>query len=381
MTNFLRPKVWVEINRSTLADNIAYFRNLLDSPSIGSKSKLWAVVKSNAYGHGLVTFSKLADELGVDGFCLDSVIEGLRLRREGIKKSVLVLGPTLPYLLEEAQKNDLTITVSSEDGLRSLLEMKKSPYFHLKIDSGMRRQGFYVEDLGQAIALIKNSILRDKLIGVYTHFASAKDINYPTFTDRQLEEFKRAVELLEAAGFNSLIKHAAATGGSLIGKKYHLDAVRIGIGLYGWWPSRELEVQLSHKAGGLKPVLAWKTIVSEIKMVKEGDFIGYDLTDRIIKDGKIAILPIGYWHGLPRSLSNGGEVLVNGKRVIILGKVMMDMVVVDVSDIDCQCGNEATIIGQDGQSFMDAGDQARRAGTIHYELITRINPLIKRIII
>ncbi|MDO8466723.1 MAG: alanine racemase [bacterium] len=366
-------KTWIEISRKAVQRNLKIFRNL-----VGSKTKLFAVVKSNAYGHGLVTFSKIADSLGVDGFCVDSVVEGVRLREEGITKPILVLGPTFTNLLKAAAENEITITISSLEALKELKTSKYHPEFHLKIDTGMHRQGFYTKDLPGALKLMNDAMKAD-CTGVYTHFASAKDINYPTFTDQQFAEFQKAVEVLEKAGLKNLLRHAAATGGTLVNKKYHLDAVRIGIGLYGLWPSTELGIQMEKIK--LEPVLSWRALISEVKEVEAGDFVGYDLTERVSKKSKIAVIPIGYWHGYPRSLSGVGEVLVGGKRARILGRVSMDMIVVDVTGISVKRGDSVTLIGRQKTEEMSAYEVARRAGgASYYEVLTRINPLIERII-
>mgnify|MGYP001570564285 FL=1 len=224
-------KVWLTINKKALKHNIDVFRKL-----IGLKTELWSVVKSNAYGHGLVVFAQLADNLGVDGFCVDSVVEGSTLREAGIKKPILVLGPTLSHLYSLAKKLDITVTISNEEALNDLMKLRTEnrPCFHLKIDTGMHRQGFYVKDLKTIIENCKLKI-ENLLVGVYSHFASAKDTNYTTFNELQFSEFKKAITILEKAGFKKLKKHIAATAGTLIDKKYHLDLVRVGIGLYGLW--------------------------------------------------------------------------------------------------------------------------------------------------
>ncbi|MDP1718808.1 MAG: alanine racemase [bacterium] len=369
-------KTWIEISRKAVQHNIRTFRNL-----IGAKTKLFAVVKSNAYGHGLVTFSKLVDSLGVDGFCVDSVIEGVRLREEGIEKPILVLGPTFKNLLKLAAENDITITVPNVEALKELKASKFHPEFHLKIDTGMHRQGFYVEQLPEVLRLIQHptSNTQPFLTGVYTHFASAKDINYPSFTDKQFGGFKKAVQILEKAGLNNLVRHVAATGGTLVNKKYHLDAVRIGIGLYGLWPSAELGIQIEKIKP--EPVLSWRALVSEVKEVEAGEFVGYDLTERVSRKSKIAVIPIGYWHGYPRALSGVGEVLISGKKARVLGRVSMDMIVVDVTGIAVKRGDVATLIGRQKAEEMSAYEVARRAGgASYYELLTRINPLVERII-
>lgn len=388
----LHYRTWVEIDRRAAARNILTFRKL-----IGPKVKLWAVVKSNAYGHGLVVFSKLAEEYGVDGFCVDSCVEGLRLRREKIRKPILVLGPTLQPFLGEAAAARLTVTVANFDMLRALARHKNPPSFHVKMDTGMHRQGFYLEDVPGIIKKIGNpsSPLGRAFTGIYTHFASAKDINYPTYTDVQLQKFHTAVWRFERAGFKNLMKHCANSGATLINKKYHLDAVRVGISLYGLWPSKELEMQLRRPEGGrssdlkasglprvqLHPVLSWRTVVSEIKNLKAGDYVGYDLTERMLRPTKLAVLPIGYWHGFPRTLSGSGEVLVRGKRAKVLGRVSMDMTTVDVTRTGARGGDRVTLIGRDGEAEILAFDLAQKIGTIHYELLTRLNPLMERVVV
>lgn len=365
-------KTWIEISKKAVQRNIDIFRDF-----VGKKTQIWAVVKSNAYGHGLAVFSKIADKAGVDGFCVDSVLEGIKLRQSGIKKMILVMGPTLPALFRKAHENEITITISNKDALQDYLKSAEKPDFHLKIDSGMHRQGFYPKDIPKIIALLKK--VKSNFKGVYAHFCAAKDVNYPTYTEIQFDNFQKALKILKKAGFNNLIKHSASTGGALINKKYHLDAVRIGIGLYGLWPAKELNIHFSETK--LEPVFSWRVLLSEVKQVKRGDYIGYDLTERAVEDGKIAVLPIGYWHGFPRAFSSTGKVLIGGKFAKVLGRVSMDLIVVDVSGIDCRVGDEAVIIGRQGKNEIAAHDAASRISTTHYELITRVNPLIERILV
>ncbi len=366
-------RTWIEIDREAIRRNVKTFRKL-----IGPKTKLWSVVKSNAYGHGLSIFAKLADKSGIDGFCVDSLIEGLRLRKEGIKKPILVLGFTLPHRFGEAAEKKITITISNEESLKALRRAKKKPFYHLKIDTGMHRQGFYPEEVPR---IIKN--LDKNLSGVYSHFASAKDLGNSVqsdYTEKQFNNFKKANDILENAGFSGLIRHISATAGTIVSPEYHLDAVRVGIGLYGLWPSRELEKKFSHEIK-LSPVLSWRAVISEIKTARPGGYIGYDLTEKVTKPTIYALLPLGYWHGISRSLSGNGTVLINGKRARILGRVSMDMVVVDISGIDCRPSDIATIIGKNGKDEIKAVDTAELSGTSNYEFVTRLNPLMEKIIV
>lgn len=368
-------RTWIEIDSRAARKNYDIFRKL-----VGRRVKLWAVVKSNAYGHGLFAFTKLANRFGIDGFCVDSLVEGVALRRKGIQKPILILGHTLPALYGEAVKNKVTITISNFEALRELIRAKAVPEFHVKIDTGMHRQGFYLEDLPRVTKLLSShKNIKSKLTGLYTHFASAKDMNYPTYTEQQFAKFQKAVKFFEKAGFKNLMKHAAATGGTLVNPKYHLDAVRVGIGLYGLWPSKELEVQLGGKIK-LRPTLSWRAVVSEVKPLKAGDYVGYDMAERVANDMKMGILPIGYWHGFPRALSSGaGEVLINGRRARVLGRVSMDLLAVAVPG-RARPGDIVTIIGRDGREEIFAWEPAQKAGTIHYEFLTRLNPLMERVI-
>jgi len=372
-------RTWVEIDVRAARHNYDTFRNL-----IGKRVQLWSVVKSNAYGHGLFTFAKIMDQFGIDGLCVDSIVEALALRREGVQKPLLVLGPTLPSRYGDAARQNVVITISNFESLRALAKAKSIPDFHIKLDTGMHRQGFYLEDVPRVIKQLKtiHARLNGHFKGVFTHFASAKDVNYPSFTDEQLKKYEKALALFKKAGFGKLLRHASATGGTLIGKKYHLDAVRVGIGMYGQWPSKELEAQLGDVIK-LKPVLSWRTVVSEVKKLKAGDYVGYDLTEKMPQAGVMAVVPIGYWHGFSRSLSSVGEVLVRGERARVLGRVSMDMVAILLPEKNAKkvkIGDIVTIIGRDGRDEILASEPSQKSGTTHYEFLTRLNPLMERII-
>ncbi len=369
-----RLKTWIELDRSALQKNVRTFRGL-----IGRNVKLWGVVKSNAYGHGIFDFAPALVRAGVQGLCVDSVIEGKKLRGKGVKVPILVLGPTLPGALAEARTANLTVSPSTLSDLKALAAEEKPPLFHLKVDTGMNRRGFLAEDKEKVIRLLRARNLKDRCTGIFTHFASAKDINYPTYTERQFAEYMKWAKALERAGFKNLTKHVAATGGTLINKKYHLDAVRVGIGLCGLWSSKELEVQMPQVH--LTPVLSWRAFISEVKTIKPGSFVGYDLTARVSRPTKIAVIPIGYWHGFPRSLSGIGEVLINGKRAKVLGRVSMDVIAVDATGIGVSEWDTATLLGKNGGEELFARDVAEKSGTTHYEFLTRINPLIERTLI
>lgn len=375
-------RTWVEVDTGALDRNIAAFRAL-----IANTTKLMAVVKSNAYGHGLWEFAKAAGDR-VDWFGVDSFPEAVRLRREGIKKPILVLGYTLPTFFAEAARQDIRLTISTFESLRAFTKLNPKPKIHVKLDTGMYRQGFLPKRVPAAIRELKRLKLSGAVEGLYTHFASAKDRAYPSYTRTQLKRFGKACHAFEANGFSGFLRHASATGGTLLYPGAHFDMVRIGIGLYGLWPSRESRVQYPDphadgrkpKSVSLDPILSWHTLVSEVKKIPAGAAVGYDCTERVLRPSTIAVLPVGYWHGFDRGLSSVGRVLVRGKRARILGRVSMDMCVVDVTGIRrVRPGDIATLIGGQGKEYISAGEVADTIGTTQYEIITRINPLIQRI--
>lgn len=244
----------------------------------------------------------------------------------------------------------------------------------------MHRQGFYNKALPHIIKVLKQHNLLSNLKGVFTHFASAKDPNYPSYTEFQFQKFQKSLVILKAQkGIDkNLFAHCAASGATLINSKYHLDAVRVGMVLYGLWPAKEMEVQMGNRLD-LKPVLSWKSIISEIKKGESGDFIGYDLTEKLTQDTNLGIIPIGYWHGYDRALSSKGAVLVNGHQARVLGRVSMDLLVVDLGSILCKVGDPVVLIGKNKNSAITANTLADWTNTTAYEVLARINPLIERV--
>ena len=371
-------RTWIEINQRALKNNYSIFRRL-----IGPKCLLMSVVKSNAYGHSLIDFSRATESLGIDWFGVDSIVEAESLRKAGLKKPILVLGYTLESKIGNAFKNNISLTVSDFSTLKNLKNIKIHGHklkIHIKIDTGMHRQGFFVSEIPAVIKILKsqpNIILE----GVYTHFSSAKNPAFPSATFNQIEQFKKAIDLFESAGFKGFIKHTAATSGTIIFPQSHFDLVRIGIGLCGLWPSKETKEAFREKIK-LEPVLSWKTIVGQIKSLPKGSKVGYDLTETLDRSSSVAILPIGYWHGFPRSLSSIGKVLIKGNEVKVIGRVSMDMISVDVTDVkNVKVGDEVILIGRSEKSEISVDDMAYLSDTINYEIVTRLNPLIKRIVV
>ncbi|MDP3710254.1 MAG: alanine racemase [bacterium] len=377
-------RTWIEINTKALHSNVERFLRL-----IPEDTRLMAVVKSNAYGHGLVHIAKALLALrptrrGLstggsfsEGGCfgVDSITEGLRLRRENIKSSILILGYTIPDLFREAFRKELVVSIADFNSLNEFGRLRDKPKFFIKIDSGMHRRGFLPEQIKQLLSFVQNKNL--KPMGVFSHFASASDTAHKLHSKKQIKVFQNISDQFKMAGFDNLIRSMSATGGTIFYPDAHLDMVRIGMGIYGYPPSppprRNLESELT-------PVLSWKTFVSEIKEIPAGSSVGYNFLHKVKSKSQIAILPVGYWHGYDRRLSNKGEVLVCGRRASVIGLISMDMVIVDVTGIDkIKVGDEVVLIGRQGQESIWADELARKIDCSHYELLTRINPLIKRV--
>ena len=370
-------RTWVEINKKAIGHNYTELQKILPK-----NVKFMSVVKSNAYGHHLVDFSLETQKLGIDYFGVDSIVEAITLRESGIIKPILVLGYTLPEMLQSAHKFDVEITISSFETLeeiykRSFLNKIK---VHIKVDTGLHRQGFLEEQMQEVMKTLKSLNSKVEVVGVYTHFAGVKSREFEEYTQKQLSLFKVWVKEFKKNNF-SVIAHASASGGVLVFPEANFDMVRFGIAQYGIFPSENIENFCKGKID-LKPVLEWKTIISEIKNLPKGNKIGYDLTEELTVDSVVAICPVGYWHGFPRNLSSKGYVLTLGKRAKILGRVSMDMIVIDVTEAKgAKVGDVVTLIGQDCGEVISAGEVALTSNISVYEFLTRINPLIKRIYI
>lgn len=373
----MEVRTWLELDKSALVSNFQALRGFLAPQCL-----LLGVVKSNAYGHGLIDFSQQLVELGVNWLGVDSITEGLALRRAGITVPILILGYTLPNLLGLARQNNCSVTISSWENLRAwaALPENERPQVHLKLDTGMTRQGFMEQDWPEVFAFWQQQAGDNSLEGLYTHLSSAKNPAFPQYTQKQLANFETACELVEKYGQNPL-RHAAATAGALLFPETHFDMVRYGIGLYGLWPALAVKEFLTERLT-LKPVLSWRSLISEIKSVPKGTAIGYDGVEKMWRDGRLAIVPIGYWHGFDRGLSSIGHILINGQRARVVGRVSMDMIIVDVTDIqDVQVGQTITLLGQDEEQEITADEIAGLLDTSCYEIITRLNPLMKKLII
>ena len=338
------------------------------------------VVKSNAYGHGLKETVAILDELNPQWLAVNYIQEGLELRSLGYSGRVLVVGPPEPKSIEVAAKANIEVIIGDFDFLKAWKERKLRPTAHIKIDTGMSRQGFLAEQCDKVIEQLKD--FKSQVYGISSHFANVEDVLAHDYANHQLSTFQRVLETFTSGGFK-LHPHMASSASTLLIDESLFDYTRVGISLYGFWPSSKTKLsylQTKQKVGELSPVLSWRTEVSSIKSVKKGQYIGYGCTFKATHDMTIAVLPVGYYEGYPRLAGEKGSyVLYRGERCPIVGRVCMNMMMIDVSHIHHpETGQVVTLIGKDGAELVTAEDIAEWAETIHYELVTCLNPAIPR---
>lgn len=363
---------WVEINLKALAANVRAIRSCLPDGT-----RLFAVVKANAYGHGAVEVARAALAAGVAGLCVARADEGLALRRAGVKAPVWVLGWISPDAAPACVEARLTPTVNSLDQAEALAAANHGPPLpvHVKVDTGMSRYGLLPDEVLPFVrALSRFPQLRFE--GLWTHFARADEAD-PTPTHTQLAVFRAVRQALVEAGYPPALCHVAASAATLrpefAGDLF--DAVRVGIALYGLYPGDEVAWPVS-----LTPVMSWKARVARVRTLPAGTPVSYGGTFITPRPMRVALIPVGYGDGYPRALSSRGAVLIRGQRCPILGRVCMDSFVVDVDHLeDVREGDEVVLLGRQGQERITADELARQLNTINYEIVTRIMARVPRV--
>lgn len=369
----------IEIHQGQLKQNIEIFRNL-----IAPGTALMVVVKANAYGHGLETVARLiaerADWLGVN--CVD---EALAITRLGVKKPIAILGHTNLDQVDHVVRNGYRQVLYRIDVANALSDSAKKlgaiARVHLKIETGTNRQGIALSDLEGFISTVQKLPGLD-IEGAYTHFANIEDTLDPSFAQWQLQRFQQALSTLKRAGIQPSQIHASATAGALLYPDMDFTMVRVGIGAYGIWPSRETQLAARERGRqvAIAPVLTWKTKVAQIKKIESGDYVGYGLTYQARRPMQVAVLPVGYYDGYDRKLSNSGRVLLRGQPVPVIGRVAMNMTMLDATDVGAQFDDEVVLLGRQGSVEIRVEEIAEKIGTIPYEVLSRINPTIPRIL-
>lgn len=364
---------WVEISTSAIIHNLYQFQKL-----VGKNTAVMPIVKSNAYGHGMIEIAKLVSPK-VKWLGVVNLGEALMLRQRGIKKSIFVLSYAQEKHLTKGIKSNISLPVYDLNYAKIISnkakKIKTTAKIHVKIDTGTTRIGVLTNDAIEFIKKIR-SLPFIKIEGIYSHFATSKENE--SYTKKQLASFNSLLLKLEEERINIQYKHISCSAATLMKHQTNFDLVRIGISFYGLWPGDKVKrvIEKNHKWFELKPALKWKAKILQVKQIAKGTKVGYGCTYEAKKKMKIAVVAVGYWEGYDRHLSNRGIVVIKNKRCNVIGRICMNMTMVDVSAVrGVKAGDVMELIGQRNS----ADEMANKIGTINYEVITRINPLLKRI--
>ncbi len=361
-----RSPLTVDIHLDVLKDNFQRIRQL-----VPSSTKILPIIKADAYGHGAVPVAQALESLNIFGFGVASVPEGIRLREHSVQAPIIIMGPLLKDHIHDILQYQLTPVISHHAIFQQLLSQLPSatqPFpFHLKIDTGLHRLGFEVKEALELMASL-SSIPTVTLQGLLTHFADA-DNSDPNLTNQQLQQFQTCIHELHKRGIEVPLLHMANSAEILFHPSSHLGMVRPGIMLYGYAP----ENGIASPPIQLEPVMQAKTYIAHLRSLEPGEAVGYNALFRTRRPSQIAVLPVGYTHGFPRGLMGTGHVLIHGSPAPIIGKICMDMMMVDVTDVPHPTiGDEVMLLGKQGEKEITAQDYADWLNTIPYEILCGI---------
>ena len=364
---------WITLDRAQFAQNIGVVRQ-----HIGPRVKLMVAVKANAYGHGSRQIARICESNGVDWLAVASVSEAAVVRDAGVRLPILVLTALDVSQVALAQQLDLTAVVFDMEQGRSLADEAHRIGWqipcHVKIDSGMSRLGLQQDEVLSSVTVLQ-ALPGLRIEGLMTHFAVAdEDENW---TQQQLTRFMECVDILRSQGIAPALLHAGNSPAMLRDSRYHLDMVRPGLAMYGFAPSESVSLW-----PGMAPVLTWKTRISQVRTLAAGQYVGYGNQYRTSQTEQIAILPVGYADGFRRAPAGWQHVLIGGQAAPVVGRISMEKCAVRVDHIDpVQAGDEAVLIGRQGDATLTADQVAEWLGTIHYEVVTCLNDRIRRLVI
>ncbi len=361
----ISPLITVHIDEAALLHNLREYRQAY--PDI----QFAPVLKSNAYGHGLIPIAHILDSPNIPFLIVDSYYETLTLRQNAIKSPILIIGYILPEIIKKSHLKNVYFTVTSLVQLQAINDSIRRPIsIHLKIDTGMHRQGLLPTEIHQAITIIKkNSSLQ--LQGICSHLADA-DNKINTYNQAQLNQWEQSIPFFENAFPQLTYYHISASAGLIHTAKSHHNLARLGLGLYG------ISIIENNKLS-LKPVLSLTSIISGIKVIKKGDTVGYNNTFIAKNDMLIATIPAGYAEGVDRRLSNIGQVEIAGILCPIIGRISMNITTIDITHIpNIQIGDIVTLISNDNSSPISANAIAKMCDTIPYEILIHIPGYLRR---
>lgn len=366
--------VTADIDLGRLSRNVEILKRKINGPA------LMAIVKANAYGHGLVQSAQAAKRGGADWLATALLEEAIELRNAGVSGPILTWLNTIDDRFEECISKDIDLGVNSLESLSAISaasgKVGKAARVQVKVDTGLGRNGVTLADLPNLISALKQaqSSGQVKVVGVFSHFAYADEPSNPTIGE-QINNFKIAVDALTDANFELEVKHLSNSAATLGLPHTYNNLVRPGLAIYGISPSPEVGEATDHD---LKPVMRLRAPIILIKNVPAGTGVSYAHQYHTKNQTNLALIPAGYADGIPRAASNKGPLLIDGKRFKISGRVCMDQFVVDIGDANVKPGDQAVLFGDPANGEPSVNDWAEAAGTINYEIITRIGPRVFR---
>jgi alanine racemase len=372
---WVSQRAWVEINLAALSNNIVQIRKLLRAGT-----QFMAVVKADAYGHGAVSVARAALKVGANTLGVATVPEGIELREAGIKAPILILGATYtPEQVEAIARWQLEPTLCSAkqalifSDILETINLDSPLRVHLKLDTGMSRLGINWQDCGEFFQLVAR-LPHLSIQSVYSHLATA-DSPDRTVMDLQHQRFESAIAILKNMGIEIPRLHLANSAGTLSDKSLHYDMVRVGLAIYGFYPSDHLRSTVE-----LQPVLQVKARVTHVKTIEKGAGVSYGHTFIASEQMRLAVVGIGYADGIPRNLSNKMQVLIRGVKVPSVGAITMDQIMLDISAIpDVREGEIVTILGSEGKEQITAQDWANQLNTISWEILCSFKHRLPRL--
>ena len=348
-------------------------------------AKMGVVIKSNAYGHDARLVWRSFVKGGADWFCVDSLHEAYDLREDGYSGELFVMGHVPPCHAEAAAQMNVHCMVYDprqvEAFAAAATKFDTIQRLIMKIETGVQRQGLNKDD-----ALILAKKIRNypslKLAGICSHFANIEDTTDPAYANMQLARFNDCYELLVSNGFTDLMRSIANSASTILWPHTHYDLARVGITSYGMWPSTEsfVSAKLLHKDIELKPAMTWASMVAQVKDVEPGEYVGYGCSFQTTHKTRLAVVPVGYYDGYHRAVSNLAHMLVHGRKAPVRGRICMNMCMIDVTDIDgVEMGDEVVMLGRQGDGFISAEQLGSWGGTINYEVTTQIQTSVPRL--
>ena len=367
-----------EIDLTAFRHNLQNLRKYLDP-----QTRIMAIVKADAYGHGAVSCARIAVESGAANYLGAGVIEeGIELRENGLNAPILILGSIFPDEAEDLVRHNLATILCTQPLAQALSKeaekQDKTVSVHIKVDTGMNRLGISPENLPTLLDQVRN-LKNLKIEALSTHFSSADDEDL-SVTQAQFEKFQTALTILQKEGVHTPIVHCANTSALFKFPESHFNMVRPGLILYGVLPSPSLRPVIDQGENPFQPVMQWKSQIILLKPIAKNQPVSYSGSFTTQRDSLIATLPIGYADGLHRMLSNKMDVLIRGRRAPQVGNICMDMILIDVTDIpDVQAGDEVVIFGRQGDEMISVEELAVKGKTIPYEILCSVSKRVPRI--